>query len=131
MEQRVIKRYSSCFKQQVVAELESGRWGSVEQARGHYEIGGKQTIQRWLRRWGKNHLLGKVVRVEQPGEADRIVELKNQLARLQQALGQTQAQSLLHAEYLALACQELGVEVEVFKKNVDGKRSPLPLKSPV
>jgi transposase-like protein len=123
MEGRVVRRYSECFKRQVVSELEKGRFATLKEARQHYEIPGGSTIQRWLRRYGKNHLLGKVVRVERPNEADRIREFQRRVAQLEQSLGRTQAESLLQAEYLEQACQELGVEVEAFKKNVSGRRS--------
>lgn len=123
MHQHIIRRYSACFKQQVIRELEQGRFSCVEQARLHYEIGGKGTIQNWLKRYGRNDLQAKVVRVEKPHEADRIRELKRQVLELQQALGQTQAQNVLNAEHLKLACEQLGLDVEAFKKKVAGKQS--------
>jgi transposase len=126
MQERIIRRYSECFKRQVVGELESGRFASIAAARGHYEIGGKPTVGRWLARYGKNHLLAKVVRVELPGEMDRIAELKRQVAQLQKALGQTQAENLLNAEYLKLACERLGEAPERFKKKCAGKPSTGP-----
>lgn len=122
MRERIIRRYSACFKRQVVEELEGGRFASVEQARAHYEIGGKATIKRWLQQYGKHHLQAKVVRVEQVGEADRMRELKRRIAELERALGRTQAQSVLSATYLELACERLGEEVEDFKKKFDGRR---------
>lgn len=126
MQQRIIRRYSACFKQQVVADLENGRFDSIQAAREHYGIAGQSTIQKWLRRFGKNHLCGKVVRVEKPDEADRIRQLKREIAQLQQALGRTQAENVLNAEYLKLACEELGQEVEGFKKKSAGGRSTEP-----
>lgn len=126
MRDRTVPRYSACFKQQVVADLENGRFESIEAARMHYGIGGRMTIQRWLKRYGKNHLLGKVVRVEKPNEADRIRELKRQVAELQQALGRTQAENVLNAEYLKLACEQLGQDIELFKKSSDGERCTPP-----
>jgi transposase len=121
MRNRVIRRYSQCFKAQVVQEIESGRFPSIQAATVHHGITGATTVRDWVRRMGKNHLLAKVVRVEQIGEADRIKELRLQIERLQKALGQTQAESLLNAEYLKLACERLGEEVESFKKKSDGK----------
>jgi transposase-like protein len=126
MDERIIRRYSDCFKQQVVSDLESGRFASIEEARSHYGLGGKTTIQKWLRRYGKNHLQAKVVRVEKPEEADQIRQFRQQVARLEQALGKTQAENLLHAEYLKLACEALGTDLESFKKKVAGKLSGLP-----
>ena len=123
MRERIIRRYSTCFKRQVVQDLENGRFVSIGAAREHYGIGGKTTIQRWLRRYGKNHLQTKVVRVEKPDEADRIRQLKRQITELQQALGQTQAENVLNAAYLKAACEQLGEDVDKFKKKSAGRRS--------
>lgn len=86
MRDRTVRKYSACFKQPQragVADLENGRFESIQAARIHYGVGGCGTIQRWLKQYGKNHLLGKVIRVEKPNEADRIGELKRQVAALQ------------------------------------------------
>ena len=42
--------------------------------------------------------------------------LKARIAELEQALAQTQLECLQSESYLRLACQELGIEVETFKK---------------
>ncbi len=129
MSNRIIRRYSQAFKQQVVLEMESGRFGSVLEARLHHGITGATTVRDWVRRFGKGHLLTKVVRVEQIGEADQMMALRREVSRLEKALGQTQAQSLLNAEYLKLACERMGEEVEAFKKKSDGKPSTAASKS--
>ncbi len=128
MQDRLIRRYSLCFKRRVIAELEEGRFASIEAVRAHYGIGGSTTVQAWLRRYGKNHLQAKVVCVQTPDEADQIRELKAEIKRLEQALGQTQAQRILEEQYLKLACEELGQDVDAFKKNVAGARSTGPSK---
>lgn len=121
MSGRVLLRYSENFKREVVRELEEGRFGSMMEARAHYGIGGMSTLSKWLKRFGKNELLGKVVRVEKPGEADQMRELKRKVLELERALGQTQAERLLNEAYLKIACERLGEEVEAFKKKSDGK----------
>jgi transposase len=128
VQDRLIRRYSACFKRRVIMELEEGRFRSIEAARKHYGIGGRTTVQKWLRRYGKNHLQAKVVRVETPDEADQIRRLKAEIKRLEQALGQTQAQKILEEQYLKMACEELGQAVDAFKKNVAGGRSTGPSK---
>jgi transposase-like protein len=120
MRERVVLRYSECFKREVVEALESGRFSSVCAARAHFGIKGGDTIPKWLKRFGRNHLQAKVVRVEKPDEADRVRELQKQVAQLQRALGQTQAQNLLNEAFLKRACQRLGEDVEAFKKKSDG-----------
>ena len=45
---------------------------------------------------------------------------------MEQALGTTQAENVWNATFLKLACEQLGQEVESFKKKSDGKRSTGP-----
>jgi transposase len=123
MSGRMIRRYSQAFKRQVVEEVESGRFRSMQEAGEHHGISGATTIRDWVRRWGKSNVLTKVVRVEQTGEADQILVLRRQIQRLEKALGQTQAQNLLNQEYLKLACEQMGEDVEGFQKKSDGKQS--------
>lgn len=123
MQERIIKRYSVAFKREVVAALESGRFASVGEANAHYGITGATTIKHWLKRFGRSHLAAKVVRVEKPDEANQILELKRRIADLERALGQTQAQSLLNQQYLKLACDRMGQDIESFKKKCAGKPS--------
>lgn len=122
-------RYSLAFKRQVVGELEAGRFRSIQEAGRHYGIGGATTVRRWLERFGKNHLIPKVVRVEKPDEADRIRQLKQEIGQLKQALGETQLRSVLNESFLEIACEQLGQDMEAFKKKVATKRSIEP-KSP-
>ncbi len=126
MQPSVQIRYSLAFKRQVVAELEAGRFRSIEEARRHYDIGGTMTVRRWLERFGKNHLIPKVVRVEKPNEADRIRQLRQEICQLKQALGETQLHSVLNEAYLKIACGRLGQDVEAFKKKADTKQSIAP-----
>ncbi len=126
MRERIIKRYSECFKRQVVDELENGRFDSITRARLHHGIPGATTVQKWIKHYGRNHLQAKVVRVEKPDEPDRISAYQKQVAQLEQALGKTQAENVLHATFLKLACEQLGQDVESFKKKCDGKRSTGP-----
>lgn len=119
MEERTIVRYSSCFKRQVVDDLENGRFSSISQAESHYGIKGRATIKRWLKKYGRNHLCAKVVRVEKFEEEEQIKHLKKQLRRLREALGQTQAEKVVIEEYLKMACEEMGQDVEQFKKKAD------------
>nr|WP_314287350.1 transposase [uncultured Capnocytophaga sp.] len=53
-------RYSDCFKRSIVEEIEKNGL-SIEDCRRKYAIGGSTTIQKWLKKYGKNHLLNKIV----------------------------------------------------------------------
>ncbi len=82
MKQKIVTRYSICFKRQVIADIEGGRFESIGEAQRHYGIGGASTVQKWLRKYGKNHLAPKVIRVQKPNEKDQIQQLKQQIAQL-------------------------------------------------
>src|SRR5689334_15860002 len=84
-QQRSIIRYSISFKQQVVKEIEEEGL-SYEDAKRRYGIKGGETIQKWLKEFGKNHLIQKVVRVEMKGEKDRVKELEAEIKNLKAAL---------------------------------------------
>ncbi len=129
MQASIQMRYSVAFKQQVVAELEAGRFRSICQASDHYGIRGTTTVRRWLSQFGKNHLIPKVVRVEKPNEANQVRELKKQIRQLKQALGETQLHNVLNQSFLSIACEQLGQDVEAFKKKVATKRSTKPTKT--
>ena len=117
MEQQVIYRYSMAFKQQVIADVESGRFSSAWEACGHYGLS-QQTVGRWLKKYSKNHLVARVVRVEKPDEKDQLKELKQQVKQLQRLLGRKEAEKALADAMLEMACDELGTDVESFKKKV-------------
>ena len=122
MRQRTVMRYSMGFKQQVIEQLEAGRFSCIDEAKEHFGIRGDYTVQRWLQKYGRNHLCAKVVRVEKPDEKNRIRELKKQVRQLKEALGQTQAEKIIGEEFLKIACEQLGQDVEKFKKKADTKR---------
>lgn len=74
-------RYSICFKQSVVESIEKEGF-SIEDARRRYGIRGGSTVQRWLKQYGKHHLLNKVIHVSTVSERDELSRLKNELKAL-------------------------------------------------
>lgn len=120
MSRRVI-RYSESFKQQVVDSIESGL--TIKEAKLKYGILGEGTIQIWIRKKGKLHLLPKVVRVQDPKEVDRIRALESKIKSLEKALVKAQVREVLSDSFLEIACENLGENVESFKKKVELKQS--------
>lgn len=82
---RTITRYSISFKQKVVREIEEEGLGIMEASR-RYGIKGGNTVHTWLIKFGKNHLLNKIVKVEMKGEKDRVKELEAEIRKLKIAL---------------------------------------------
>lgn len=117
-----VKLYSEAFKLQVVREYEAGEYENIAAVRRKYGITGMGTVERWIKQYGKGHLMKKVIRVETPGEGDRLKELEREVKRLKEALGEAHLDLLLGEEYLRIACRRAGVEdLEGFKKKHGGK----------
>jgi transposase-like protein len=112
-------RYSEALKLQVIGELESGRFDCIEQARRAYGIGGTNTIQKWLRKYGKRNLLGRIIRVEKPEERDQIKALKARIRELERAVADSKVQEVLSRAYFEIVCEEYGVDdIEGLKKSI-------------
>jgi transposase-like protein len=115
-------RYSEAFKVQVLREVEDGCFASRAAAARAYGIRGGGTLASWVRRYGKQHLLGKVVRVEKPEERDEARELRKRVRELEKALADAHLDHRLDTAYLRIACRAAGIEdVDDFKKKHAGK----------
>ncbi len=115
----VQNRYSMAFKHHVVSEVESGRL-SLTKARQRYGIGGAVTISQWIRKFGKNHLLPKVVRVETPKERDRVRTQTKRIRELESALADAHIKIMAYESLIEVAEQEYKLDL---KKNCGTKRS--------
>jgi len=122
VEEKASVRYSEAFKLQVLRGVETGKFVTRAAAYRAYGIPGCGTIERWARKYGKNHLIGKVVRVETPQEMDEAKELRKRVRELEKALADAHLDSRLDAAYLQIACRAAGIEdVDEFKKKHAGK----------
>jgi len=111
-ERGITYKYSTAFKQKVISEIESGKL-TIAEARKIYDIKSSPTIYEWLRKYGKNHLIKKVVRVEMKDEKDKLKELERQKRELESALAQSHLKNLC-LEAL-IECVEERYEVDVKK----------------
>ena len=111
--------YSTAFRQKVISEIESGRL-SIEQARKIYNIGGSSTITKWIKKYGKNHLLGKRVRIEMEYEIDQIKKLEKEKTELESALAKAHVKILSLETIIESAEEDLGIDL---KKSVDKRQS--------
>jgi transposase-like protein len=99
--QRTIVKYSICFKQKVVKEIEDEGL-SIQESSRRYGIKGGSTVQKWIKKFGKYHLLNKVIRIETMEEKDRIKQLEEENKKLKIAL----ADSLMEKRCLEVVIEE-------------------------
>jgi transposase-like protein len=116
MKQRETVRYSEAFKQQVISEVESGKFSSPFAAARAYGIRGPGTVSYWLRRYGRRDLMARRVTITTMKEQDEKKALKERVRQLEKALADSHMKGLLDNAYLEIACERLGLDPAEFKK---------------
>jgi transposase-like protein len=112
-------RYSEAFKLAVVREVE-GQDLPFEQVRRKYGIRGCNTVQMWVRKYGRGDR-GIRIRVEKPEEINELKRLKERVRRLESALADANIDLALERAYTQLVCERAGLDVEEFKKKAAGQ----------
>jgi len=112
-------RYSLSFKQMVVRELEDSGIGQQAISR-KYNIRGGSTVNSWLIKFGKNHLLNKSIRIETMEEKDRIKQLEDEVKKLKLALADT----MLAKRCLEVVIDEANKEYKTDLKKSFGDAAP-------
>lgn len=114
---RVI-RYSRSFKINLVREAEAE--GNVPyQVSLKYRVS-PTTVMRWVREYGSGKI-GKVIRVQNPGEVDELSRLRRELRTVKEALADAHVALAVEKAYVELACEQLGQSEEAWRKKQDGR----------
>ena len=111
-------QYSMAFKQKAISEIETGKY-SLREASKIYNVS-EVSLYKWLRQFGKNHLIGKIVRVEMKGEADRIKQLEAEKKELESALAKAHLKIITLESTMEVAEEIYKIDL---KKNVGTKAS--------
>ena len=116
---KTIMRYSEAFKLKIVNEVETGKLSNISEARSRYGITGCDTVQNWIRKYGKNHLLSKVVKVQKADEYNELKKQKTRIRQLEKALADAHLESIIDKEYFKMACEVASIDdAEAFKKKL-------------
>lgn len=113
-------RYSETFKLKVVQQIESGKL-TISEASRLYEIKGTNTIYKWLRKYGKNDLIRKVVRIETMDEKSIIKQKEQRIRELESALASLALHNLCLQNYADVVNENISEEE---KKTSLSKLSP-------
>jgi transposase-like protein len=120
MYKKTIIRYSEAFKIEVVKRYENSDL-TMTQIRSIYGIKGCETLRGWLRKYGKETSLNKIIRVEKPDEKNRVKELENEVKKLKTALADAYLHKITAENTLEVAAEMMGITVEELKKKLGEK----------
>jgi transposase len=127
MERIYVKRYSQAFKLKVVREYESG--ASVRSLEQKYGIGGATTIKRWVKQFGRSGYRNEVVRIQSAADHEHVQAMKERIVALESALAQSTLDNRMLSATLAVASEELGIDLKktFAPKSSNTSQAPKPL----
>jgi transposase-like protein len=99
-----IYRYSICFKEKVVQGLSSG--SNINKVCLRYGIKRGSTVQRWIKKFGRQELLNEIVYVKMKGEKNELKRLQSENQRLKIAIGELLLEKLSLAQKLSVSRNE-------------------------
>ena len=100
----------------MIDELASGKFKRISEVRAAYGIKGAGTVENWLKKYGREDLRNKQIRIESMAERDEKKELKKRVKDLETALSDAHIDCSLDQAFLEIACERLGIDVNEFKK---------------
>lgn len=109
-------RYSEAFKRQVVEQIAGGKYSSPQRAKKAYGIRGSETVEGWVKKYGRADLLPKRIRIESMKEVDQLKAAKMRIRELEAALADAHIDQCLEHAFLEIACERMDVGVDDFKK---------------
>jgi transposase-like protein len=112
--EKVVRQYSSAYRQAVVADVTSGQYTVREAARVHDVP--YQDIYRWLKRYGGPSAQTRIVRISMPDERSRILKLEQEKQALEKALAHAQLKIMTLEATLEVLEERTGQRV---KKKTD------------
>ena len=69
-------RYSEAFKQQVVEQIEAGKFRNMAAVNQAYGVRGTSTVIRWIKQYGSDKSLPQQIKIMSLNEIDEAHELK-------------------------------------------------------
>ena len=116
MKQSTAIRYSEAFKRQVVDELACGKFSSIHKTQQAYGIRGNATVTKWIKKYGREDLLPKRMRIETMEEIDQLAEARKRIRELEAALADAHIDHCLEHAFLEIACERMDTGLDDFKK---------------
>lgn len=81
-----------------------------------YGITGAETISGWLKKYGRDDLLPKRIRIETMKEIDQLKAARKRIKELEAALADAHIDQCLEHAFLEIACERLETDLNDFKK---------------
>lgn len=113
-------RYTEEFKRELVHEIESGKYRSVDEAKKLLQIGGSMTIYKWMAKYGKNVKLADTKRVSiildermmKNSRDDKVKVLEKQLEEMRQAKHNTEIELEFYKAVVDIVKEDYDIDLK-------------------
>ena len=112
-----VLRYSDAFKRNIVEKVAQGIYATLGEAQRKNGIRGHGTLVYWIKKYGREDILPKRIKVETMNEIDELKVLRKQNKDLKAALADAHMDWCISSALLDIACEEMGTTAEALKKN--------------
>jgi transposase-like protein len=113
---REVRTYSEAFKRGVVEKIERGEYTSLREAGRRNGIRGDGTPAKWIKKYGREDILPKRIKVETMEEIDELKAARKEIRELKAALADAHVDWCLESAFLDIACERLGTTAAELKK---------------
>jgi len=104
------RTFSPTLRKEVVGLVESGKL-SVSSAAREYMVN-RNTIYRWIHRYSTYNKKGNLLVVDKNSHSEKINQLQQRIAQLEQAVGHKQMQIDFYEKFIDLASEEVGQDLK-------------------
>lgn len=104
------RTFSPTLRKEVVRLIESGKL-SVTGATREYQVS-STTIYRWVHRYSTYNKKGAVLVVDKESQAEKLNQMQQKIAELEQAVGHKQMQIDYYEKFIDLASEEVGQDLK-------------------
>ncbi|MFA7402244.1 MAG: transposase [Bacteroidales bacterium] len=116
--QKKTVRYSESFKLEIIRYIEEEGY-SINDIKKRYDIKGGQTVQSWIKKYGKNQLLNKIIKVQTMKEIDELKRLREENKALKLAYAELSLEHKCSEKVIELADEMFGMDL---KKKYESER---------
>jgi transposase-like protein len=104
------RTFSPTLRKDIVRLIESGKL-SVTAATREYQVSAT-SIYRWIHRYSTYNKKGAVLVVDKDSQAEKLKQMQQKIAELEQAVGHKQMQIDYYKKFIDLASEEVGEDLK-------------------
>jgi transposase-like protein len=93
---KYVIQYSEAYKLRLVEDIALGKYASIDEARRRNGIRGSGTLSKWIKKYGREDILPRRIKVETMNEIDELKEARKRIRELETAVATSLRRGCAH-----------------------------------